>query len=179
MNWFPPDFGYITLEETDSGVLATINDANKYDFMIFLEENDFNYEEVSSYEIIINDPLDEIYEELIEYNVSVYLTEETDDLVISYFPQSTILISEGAAKRKIVIRKGRRKIVFQCPPGQKKISRRCIRRPAKEIQKLRRRAKRAARKAKSKRSSAIRKRKISLKRRKSFDHTKSHKSHKK
>lgn len=162
MSWFPPDFGYITLEETDSGVLATINDANKYDFMVFLEENDFNYEEVSSYEIIINDPLDEIYEEFIEYDVSVYLTEETND--------STILLSEGAAKRKIVIRKGKRKVIFQCPPGQKKIQRRCIRRPAKDIQKLRRRAKRAARKSRSKRRSSIRKRKISMKRRKSFEH---------
>jgi hypothetical protein len=60
---------------------------------------------------------------------------------------------------------GRRKIVFRCPPGQKKIKRRCVRRPAAELARVKRGARKAARKAKGKKSRANRRRKISLKRR--------------
>ena len=158
----PPDFGYIVLEEYDDCVLASLDNANYVDFVVFLEENDFEFEELNEHRIKIFDPIDEIYEEFIEYDVVVYLTENG--------PDQTITLTEGSAKRKIVVRKGKRKIIFQCPPGQKKLGRRCIRRPVKEIQKLKRRAKRAARKSRSKRRTAARKRKISLKRRQSFEH---------
>jgi hypothetical protein len=162
MHPMPPDFGYIVLEEFDDCVMASLDNANYFDFIVFLEENNFEFEEFNEYRIKIYDPLDEIQEEFIEYDVVVYLTENS--------PDETIVLTEGSAKRKIVIRKGKRKVIFQCPPGQKKIGRRCAKRPSAEIQKLKRRAKRAARKGKSKRKSAIRKRKISLKRRQSIDH---------
>lgn len=161
MSKFHPDFGYIILEEKDDCVLASLSQSNFFDFIDFLEENNFSFKENDDYTIIIQDPLVEIFEELIEYNVMVYLIEHGD--------QDVSFISEGSAKRKIVIRKGKRKIIFQCEPGQKKLGRRCVKRPQKEITKLKRRAKRAARKSKAKRKSAIRKRKISLKRRGSLD----------
>lgn len=161
MTWFAPDFGYITLVEGEDNVVATVDNGNVYDFMMFLEENNFSFDQENNI-FFIYDSFDEIYEEFIEYEVSVYLIEEA--------PDQYMTLTEGGAKRKVVIRKGKRKVIFQCEPGQKKVGRRCVRRPSKDLQKLKRRARRAARKGKSKRSSALRKRKLSLKRRKSFDH---------
>jgi hypothetical protein len=160
MNSLPIDFGYITLYEEDDKVVSTVNNANVYDFVLFLEENNFTFSQEENI-FHIYDPFDEVYEEFLEYDVLVYLTEDN--------PEEIIFLGEGTAKRKIVIRKGKRKVIFQCPPGQKKINRRCIKRPQKEVQKLKRRARRAARKGRSKRSAAIRKRKISLRKRGAID----------
>jgi hypothetical protein len=91
----------------------------------------------------------------------LYEELEECELVI---PTASFLL-EASAKRKIVIRRGKRKVIFQCPPGQKKIGRRCQKRPTRELMKLKRRAKRAARKSRRKRSQANRRRKMSLKRR--------------
>jgi hypothetical protein len=165
MSKFHPDFGYIVLEEKDNGTLVSLSKFNYFDFIDFLEENNFEYQENNDYNILVEDPLEELFEELIEYNLILYLTE--------YGDQNITFISEGSAKRKIVIRKGKRKVIFQCEPGQKKLGRRCVKRPQKDIAKLKRRAKRAARKSKSKRKSAIRKRRMSLRKRASIDRKKS------
>jgi hypothetical protein len=74
-------------------------------------------------------------------------------------------LNEGIAKRKQVVRKGKRRIIFKCKPGEKKVRRSCIKRSTSELSKMKRRAKRSARKAKSKRSRANRRRKLSMKRR--------------
>lgn len=159
------DFGYIILEEKDKGVSVSLSKFNYFDFIDFLEENNFEYKENTDYTILVEDSLEELFEELIEYNLTLYLTE--------YGDQNINFISEGSAKRKIVIRKGKRKVIFKCEPGQKKLGRRCVRRPQKDLIKMKRRAKRAARKARAKRKSAIRKRRISLRKRASIDRKKS------
>ena len=159
------DFGYIILEEKDKGVSVSLSKFNYFDFIDFLEENNFEYKENTDYTILVEDSLEELFEELIEYNLILYLTE--------YGDQNITFITEGSAKRKIVIRKGKRKVIFQCEPGQKKLGRRCVKRPQKDIAKLKRRAKRAARKSKSKRKSALRKRRMSLRKRASIDRKKS------
>jgi hypothetical protein len=164
MTSLPADFGYITLTEGERDVVAVVDNGNVYDFMLFLEENDFTYVQENNV-FYIYDSFDEVYEELIDYEVSVYLTEDN--------PDEVLYLNEGTAKRKIVVRKGKRKVIFQCEPGQKKLGRRCIKRPQRELQRLKRKARRAARKGRSKRSAAIRKRKISIRKRGALDkHTK-------
>ena len=74
-------------------------------------------------------------------------------------------LQEASAKRKVVIRKGMKKIIFKCGAGKKKVGRNCIVRKSSELAKIKRRAKRTALKSKSKRSGAARKRKRSNKRR--------------
>lgn len=90
-------------------------------------------------------------------------------------PSETYTIAdlmEGIAKRKVVVRGGKRKTIFRCKPGEKKIgTRQCRRMPSSQLNKLRRRARKAARKARSKRIRAQRKRKISIRRRKSIPKT--------
>jgi hypothetical protein len=121
---------------------------------IFLEEEDFDFVlEINKF--TINDPIDELFEELLDTDLET-------------------LLLEGVAKRKIVIRNGKRKIIFRCKPGEKKINRRCVRRKSSELQRMRRRARRAARKSKSKRGRALRKRRISLRRRRNIGGTKRH-----
>jgi len=80
-------------------------------------------------------------------------------------------LREGIAKRKIVVRKGKRKILFRCKPGEKKVGRTCRRIPSSQLTKLKRRAKIAARKSRSKRVRAQRRRKISLRRRRNIPKT--------
>ena len=121
---------------------------------IFLEEEDFDFV-LDINKFTINDPIDELFEELLDTDLET-------------------LLLEGVAKRKIVIRNGKRKIIFRCKPGEKKINRRCVRRKSSELQRMRRRAKRAARKSKSKRGRALRKRRISLRRRRTIGGTKRH-----
>lgn len=83
--------------------------------------------------------------------------------------QKSESLEEGSAVRKVVIRKGRKKIVFKCKPGQKKIgARTCKVRKSSDLAKMKRRAKRSARKSRSKRSAATRKRKRSNIRRKTM-----------
>ena len=79
---------------------------------------------------------------------------------------------EGIAKRKVVVRRGKRKTIFRCKPGEKKVGRSCRRIPSSQLNKLKRRAKRAARKARTKRMRAQRRRKISLRRRRNIPRTK-------
>jgi hypothetical protein len=121
---------------------------------IFLEEEDFDFV-LDINKFTINDPIDELFEELLDTDLET-------------------LLLEGVAKRKIVIRNGKRKIIFRCKPGEKKINRRCVRRKSSELQRMRRRARRAARKSKSKRGRALRKRRISLRRRRNIGGTKRH-----
>jgi hypothetical protein len=77
-------------------------------------------------------------------------------------------ITEGSVKRKLVVRSGRKKIVFVCAPGKKKVGRTCMVRKSSDLAKLKRRNKRSARKAKSKHSASVRKQKLANKRRKAF-----------
>jgi hypothetical protein len=122
---------------------------------LFLEENHFDFDLLSS-NFLVYDPVEELLEEFMDSSLD-------------------ILLDEGVAQRKIVVRNGKRKVIFRCKPGEKKIGRRCARRKSSELAKMRRRARRAARKSKSKRGRALRKRRISLRRRKTLGGAKKHK----
>lgn len=74
-------------------------------------------------------------------------------------------LQEASAKRKVVIRKGMKKIIFKCGAGKKKVGRSCVVRKGSELSKIKRRAKRSAMKSRSKRIGASRKRKRSNKKR--------------
>ena len=93
----------------------------------------------------------------IEYNVKdgiVYVSDESDD-------ETEEELDEAAARRNIVIRKGRKKIIFKCPPGKKKVGRSCMMRKASQRIKLSKAHRIGARKARSKRSRSNRLRKRS------------------
>lgn len=141
--------GWIELTELEESVHIYHSSIPQEEVLSFLTENNFEYDIIEG-ELFVNDSMDELIEELTEYEL---------------FNSSATAILEGSAKRKIVVRKGKRKVIFQCPPGQKKIGRRCAKRASKDLLKMKRRAKRAARKAKRKRSQANRRRKISLRKR--------------
>ena len=79
------------------------------------------------------------------------------------------MLNEVAAKRKIVVRKGKKRIIFKCAPGlKKKGPRTCVRRVASQLRKMKLTAKRSSRKARGKRAQAGRKRKLSLRKRLTF-----------
>ena len=141
--------GWIELTELEESVHVYYSSVPQEEVLFFLDENNFDYHIIEG-ELFVSDSMDELIEELVEYEL---------------FNPTASVILEGSAKRKIVVRKGKRKVIFQCPPGQKKIGRRCAKRASKDLLKIKRRAKRAARKARRKRSQANRKRKISLRKR--------------
>jgi hypothetical protein len=78
---------------------------------------------------------------------------------------------EGIAKRRVVVRGGKRKTLFRCKPGEKKVGRQCRRMPSSQLTKLKRRARLAARKSRTKRMRAQRRRKLSLRRRRNIPKT--------
>jgi len=133
----------ITIEEN---IITVDTEEEKGMVELFLEENYFDFDLLST-NFLVYDSCDELFEEFLDSNLEV-------------------LLDEGSVQRKIVVRNGKRKVIFRCKPGEKKIQRRCVRRKSSELSKMRRRARRAARKSKSKRGRALRKRRISLRRRK-------------
>ena len=141
--------GILELTEQDDRVILVSDTIPVEELTVFLEENDFDYEVLAD-RIEVLDNFDELLEELADYDLED--STATD-------------IMEASAKRKVVVRKGKRKVIFKCAPGQKKIGRRCARRSSRDLMKMKRRARRAARKARRKRSQANRRRKISLRRR--------------
>lgn len=160
--------GWLELTETENGVHIYHSSIPTEDVLLFLDENDFDYE-ITDDGVLVGDEMDELVEELEEYEL---LNTASGSFIL-----------EASAKRKVVVRKGKRKILFQCSPGQKKIGRRCVKRSSRDLMKMKRRARRAARKARRKRSQANRRRKVSLRRRPhkahhKKEHKKEHKHHK-
>ena len=153
--------GLLELVEQDDRVILVSDVIPIEELTLFLEDNDFDYR-VSEDALEIFDSFDELIEELSEYELE---------------NSSATELLEASAKRKVVVRKGKRKVIFKCPPGQKKIGRRCARRSSRDLMKMKRRARRAARKARRKRSQANRRRKISLRRRPHKSHHKHEKKH--
>jgi hypothetical protein len=139
----------IQIIENSDNISIFCSEKNHVKLIEILDDEYFIYEETDSGFLVKDIPYDDFIKVLSEYEFL-----ETLD--------------EAAPVRKLVVRGGKRKVIFKCPPGQKKIKRRCIRRPAAELARVRRGARKAARKARSKRTRANRRRKISLKRRASF-----------
>jgi hypothetical protein len=105
----------------------------------------------------------------IEYTVDDGVIWVADDMDEDLDMPEGESLQEASARRKIVIRKGKKRIIFKCPPGKKKVGvRTCIVRKSSDLMKMKRRAKRGARKARTKKSRSIRLRKRSNIRRKSM-----------
>jgi hypothetical protein len=125
------------------------------DLVEYLEENGVEWSEQDGV-IVVEDPVFEAelsFEDELEESVEI----------------SGELLDEATAKRKIVVRRGKRKLIFKCGPGMmKRGTRTCIRRPGSQLRKMKLSARRSARKSRRKRSVAARKRKISLRKRASL-----------
>jgi hypothetical protein len=119
-----------------------------------LEEEFIECQKVQDNIICADANLDELQEVFLQFDL--IFTEDVHEL------------NEGVAKRTVVVRRGQRKVIFKCKPGEKKIGRRCTRRNPAELNKMKRTAKIAARKAKTKKASAKRLRSLSLRKRKAI-----------
>jgi hypothetical protein len=94
--------------------------------------------------------------------------DDSEDIEESVDIESEML-NEVAAKRKIVVRKGKKRILFKCGPGfMKRGPRTCVRRNVSQLRKMKFRSRKSARKARSKRGQANRKRKLSMRKRLTF-----------
>ena len=119
-----------------------------------LQEESIECQQVQDNIISAEATVDELEEVFLQFNL--IFTDNVYDL------------TEGVAKRTIVIRRGQRKVIFKCKPGEKKVGRRCIQRKAAELNRMKRTAKLSARKAKAKKARAKRLRTLSLRKRKSI-----------
>lgn len=130
-------------------------DFSQEDLVEYLEANGVAWREEDGV-IVVEDPV-------LEAELSF------DDELEESIEISGELLDEATAKRKIVVRKGKRKLIFKCGPGMmKRGTRTCVRRPGSQLRKMKLRARRSARKSRRKRSVAARKRKISLRKRASL-----------
>ena len=146
-------------ELTEEQIVLDMPSLSYEDVVDYLDENEVEWEEKDGV-IYILDAVEEA-EISIEDDDSEEIEESVDI--------EAQMLNEVAAKRKIVVRKGRKKILFKCAPGfKKKGPRTCVRRATGQLRKMKLTAKRAARKARGKRSQAKRKRKLSLRKRLTF-----------
>ena len=146
-------------ELTEEKIVLDMPNFSYEDVVEYLDDEGIEWEEKDGV-IYILDPVEEA-------DITVEIEEEED--IDEEFGIETEMINEVAAKRKIVVRRGKRKIIFKCGPGfKKKGPRTCVRRAAGQLRKMKFRAKRSARKARSKKSQARRKRKLSLRKRLTF-----------
>jgi hypothetical protein len=147
-------------ELTEEKIVLDMPNFSHEDVVEYLDGEGIEWEEKDGI-IYILDPVEEA-------DITVEVEEETEDLDEEFSVESEML-NEVAAKRKIVVRKGKKRIIFKCAPGfKKKGPRTCVKRPASNLRKLKLSAKRSARKARGKKASARRKRKLSLRKRLTF-----------
>jgi len=146
-------------ELTEEQIVLDMPSLSYEDVVDYLDENEVEWEEKDGV-IYILDAVEEA-----EISIEDDDTEEIEESV----DIEAEMLNEVAAKRKIVVRKGRKKILFKCAPGfKKKGPRTCVRRATGQLRKMKLTAKRSARKARGKRSQAKRKRKLSLRKRLTF-----------
>ena len=146
-------------ELTEEKIVLDMPNFSYEDVVDYLEQEGIEWEEKDGV-IYILDPVEEA-----EITVEVEEDEELDE----EFEVESQMLNEVAAKRKIVVRKGKKRIIFKCAPGfKKKGARTCVRRPVSQLRKMKLTAKRTARKSRGKRAQAKRKRKLSLRKRLTF-----------
>jgi len=136
----------IQIEEQDNCISIQCPESVHLSLLEMLDDEFFDYNETENGVEIVDSSFEELLEIIEECDFYNFLTE-------------------ASAQRKIVIRAGRRRVIFKCPPGYKRIKRTCRKRPSSELAKLKRRARKAARKSRGKRARAIKRRKVSLRKR--------------
>lgn len=146
-------------ELTEEKIVLDMPNFSYDDVVDYLEQEGIEWEEKDGV-IYILDPVEE---------ADITVEVEEDEEIEEEFEVESQMLNEVAAKRKIVVRKGKKRIIFKCAPGfKKKGPRTCVRRPTSQLRKMKLTAKRASRKARGKRSQAKRKRKMSLRKRLTF-----------
>jgi hypothetical protein len=146
-------------ELTEQKIVLDMPNFSREDVVDYLEQEGIEWEEEDGV-IYILDPVEEA-----DITVEVEENEEIEE----EFEVESEMLNEIAAKRKIVVRKGKKRIIFKCAPGfKKKGPRVCVKRPASQLRKMKLTAKRTARKTRGKRAQAKRKRKLSLRKRLTF-----------
>lgn len=162
-----------TLEEHEKNTKVIVL-SNKELVEDIFDSYDFDLLPLDEKTYLIEDTIENIYEELTDFiteeseefeSSDSFLLTESDTVYEIESITSVNFLEEGTAKRKIVVRQGKKKIIFKCGAGQKKVGRRCVRRPSSDLMKMKRRARISARKAKRKRGASNRRRAISLRRR--------------
>lgn len=148
-------------ELSEDKIVLDMPNFSHEDIVAYLEENGVEWEEKDGI-IFILDPIEEA-------DITVDVGDEDEDEIEEEIEIETNMINEASATRKIVVRRGKRKIIFKCAPGfMKRGPRTCVKRPATQLRKMKMRSRRAARKARGKKSVARRKRKMSMRKRLSF-----------
>ena len=179
-------FSFTLIEASDTSTQVIFLPDNSEIIHNIFDSYDFNITEHSDRCFYIDECIDDVFDELNTYEIDeendpILLTEEDegfyitplDDIYeIEYITGDPSFLVEGPAKRKMVIRNGKRKVIFKCGPGQMKFGRSCRRRPAGQLNKMKRRAKITARKSRKKRRMTSRKRKISMRKRAMMVHKK-------
>lgn len=147
-------------ELTESKIVLDMPNFEREDVIEYLEQEGIEWEE--------RDGVIEILDPVEEADIEVEIEAEDGEIEES-FDIETEMLNEVAATRKIVVRKGKKRIIFKCGPGlMKRGPRICVRRPGSQLRKMKLRSKRSARKSRSKRGVARRKRKLSMRKRLSF-----------
>jgi len=146
-------------ELTEQKIVLDMPNFSHEDVVDYLEQEGIEWEEEDGV-IYILDPVEE---------ADITVEVEEDEEIEEEFEVKSQMLNEVAAKRKIVVRKGKKRIIFKCAPGfKKKGPRVCVKRPASQLRKMKLTAKRTARKTRGKRAQAKRKRKLSLRKRLTF-----------
>jgi hypothetical protein len=146
-------------ELTEQSIVLDMPNFSHEDVVDYLEQEGIEWEEKDGV-IYIVDPVEE---------ADIIVEVEEDEEIEEEFGVESEMLNEVAAKRKIVVRKGKKRIIFKCAPGFKKKGQRvCVKRNASQLRKLKLTAKRTARKTRSKRAQAKRKRKLSIRKRLTF-----------
>ena len=172
-------FSFTLIESSDNITQVIFLAENSEVIHDIFDSYDFNITEHSDKCFFVDESIEDVFDELNTYEIDddndpILLTEEDEGFYVTqlddiYEIQSILadpsFLVEGPAKRKMVIRGGKRKIIFKCGPGQMKVGKSCRRRPAGLLNKMKRRAKITARKSRKKRRMSVRKRKISMRRR--------------
>ena len=96
---------------------------------VFKEESETLFSE-NKFDDVFDDLTDyEVYEEepnlLLEEDEGFYISHLDDVYEILAFTTVDTSIVEGAVKRTVAVRGGKRKVIFKCGPGQMKIGRSC------------------------------------------------------
>ena len=146
-------------ELTEEKIVLDMPNFEREDVIAYLEDNDVEWEEKDGI-IYILDPVEE---------AEISIEDDDDNEIEESVDIESQDLNEAAAKRKIVVRKGRKRIIFKCAPGFKKRGPRvCVRRQTSQLRKMKLRARKAARKARGKKAQARRKRKLSMRKRLTF-----------
>jgi hypothetical protein len=171
-------FSFTLVEHSEHSTQILFAPENKDLVEHIFDSYDFEIIGATNRSFIINENFDDVFDDITDFEIdeedNTLLLEEDEGFYttpldevyeIQYLSTTDPSLLEGAVKRTLAVRGGKRKVIFKCGPGQMKIGRSCRRRPTAQLNKMKRRARISARKARKKRRLANRKRKLSMKRR--------------